>query len=591
MVADMYVPRLPSSRLPAGPSGSARGTYLMGSPAEDRLLALTEIARAATGAVALTDVLERTAAAARDAVQAGSISIAVWERDQARVRVLLNHGDLGPREERYPVDEVYRISDVPFVLPREAEPAGYVQTTDDDPTAPGFTPAIADLLVDLEKHSCLGVPIILEGRVWGEFFAARDADALPYLPSDLPYAHAVAAQVAAAISQVRHLERVAALAYTDPLTGLGNRRAIDDRLDQLMDKHREDDTVASLIVVDVNGLKRINDEYGHEAGDRALVHFAGLLSASAGLLDNSLAGRTGGDEFCIIVEGYDADAAVAVAEDLCRRARVSLDEGIACGVASTGDPVGVVDTAARLFRLADAAQTRAKRSRTPRPVVAGRGLPLDATVRLANSAERSPRGASARGRADRRRVRGQRPVQDGLLGHVLTTLDHSGSVSIQSRLEVVADAVCRSLDACSWWVSRTTDDVQLATLSHSFVRVGEGPKIVPDIVLAGSPTYALDDYPLSRRMIDGGGQVVLADDPVADPAEVALLTGGGYTGLVLAGGRDAVGRGWLVEVYTDDLCGDVTGIDDVLRALVAAALIGPPRTSLGAVAPAPPARS
>jgi diguanylate cyclase (GGDEF)-like protein len=451
-----------------------------------------------------------------------------------------------------------------------------VQTRDDDRAGPSFSQGIATLLVDLDKQSCIGVPIILEGRVWGEFFAARSNDETSFLEADLPFAHVVAAQVAAAIAQVRHMERVAALAYTDPLTGLGNRRAIDDRLDRLMDRHRADGTVASLIVVDVNGLKRINDEYGHEAGDRALIHFAGLLSASAGLLDGCLAGRTGGDEFCIIVEGHDADSAVAVAEDLCRRARISLDEGIACGVASTDDPVGEVDTPARLFRLADAAQTRAKRSRTSRPVVAGRGLPQDATVRLANRAERSPRTPSARGRGDRRRVRAQRPVQDSLLGHVLTTLDHSGTVSLQARLEIVADAVTRSLDACSWWVSRSEDDVRLKTLSHSFVRVGEGNRIVPEVELAGAPSYLLDTYPLSRRMLAGGGYVVMADDPVGDPAEVAMLTGGGYSGLVMAGGRDAVGRGWLVEVYVDDLCGDVAGMDDVLRALVATALMAPP---------------
>ena len=106
----------------------------------------------------------------------------------------------------------------------------------------------------------------------------------PYGPEDLDFALAVAGQIAAGAAQVQHLERVARLAYTDQLTGLANRRAIDDRLDAAIVHHRELGTTVSLVIADVNGLKRINDDRGHEAGDRALVHFAGLLSASAGLV-------------------------------------------------------------------------------------------------------------------------------------------------------------------------------------------------------------------------------------------------------------------------------------------------------------------
>lgn len=74
---------------------------------------------------------------------------------------------------------------------------------------------------------------------------------------------------------------------------------------------------------------------------------------------------------------------------------------MACGVASTGDPIGPVTSARRLFRLADAAQYRAKGVRAARPVVAGREGPDDPVVRLADepSHERT---------AERRRFRGRR---------------------------------------------------------------------------------------------------------------------------------------------------------------------------------------
>jgi hypothetical protein len=99
--------------------------------------------------------------------------------------------------------------------------------------------------------------------------------------------------------------------------------------------------------------------------------------------------------------GPSADEVVDVAGQLCVRAKdLELGEGVACGVASTGDPIGEVRSARRLFRLADAAQYRAKAARSPQPVVAGR----DGTVmRLADSPPRSPQ--------DRRRFRDARPEE------------------------------------------------------------------------------------------------------------------------------------------------------------------------------------
>jgi diguanylate cyclase (GGDEF)-like protein len=539
-----------------------------------RLHALTAIAKAATGATGFMDALRRTSQAAMDALEAASVSISVWERDQATVRVLVNTGDLGPGEVSEPVDETYQVTDYPFITRMFADGVGFVQLADAEPDAAGSDPNLVRLLRLLRKGSGLSVPIVLESRVWGELFATRDLDAAPFEQSDVDFATAVAGQVAAGIAQAQHVESVARLAYTDPLTGLANRRAVDDRLDAALDRHHRDGTVVSLVVVDVNGLKRINDDRGHEAGDRALVHFAGLLAASAGLLPGSLAGRSGGDEFCVVVEGSTSDHVVWLAEDLCRRANAALDEGIACGVASTDDPIGPVPTPSRLFRLADAAQSRAKRSRARHPVVAGRGLPQDATVRLADAAEQMPRSQTPRG--DRRRVRSRRGFSY-LLDDVLETLDHSGAVGSQARLEVVADAVCRLVDGCSWWVSRTDESHSvLQTVSYSAIRYGGGLVADREAVLGGTSTFALADYPLSSRMLAGNGGVVAVDDPLADPAERAILEGAGYTALVMAGATDLSGAGWLVEVYVDDIAGDVSSLASALRALTACAILPPP---------------
>jgi hypothetical protein len=70
--------------------------------------------------------------------------------------------------------------------------------------------------------------------------------------------------------------------------------------------------------------------------------------------------------------------------------------------------------------------------------------------------------------------------------------------------------------------------------------------------------------------------VVAVDDPLADPAERAILEGAGYTALVMAGATDLSGAGWLVEVYVDDIAGDVSSLASALRALTACAILPPP---------------
>lgn len=97
--------------------------------------------------------------------------------------------------------------------------------------------------------------------------------------------------------------------------------------------------------------------------------------------------------------GPGADEVIEVATELCdRAAELEQGDGVACGIASTGDPIGPVTSARRLFRLADAAQYRAKAARSARPVVAGRDGEV---IRLADSPPKSAH--------DRRRLRGSRP--------------------------------------------------------------------------------------------------------------------------------------------------------------------------------------
>ncbi|MGS2590011.1 diguanylate cyclase domain-containing protein [Streptomyces hebeiensis] len=246
------------------------------------------------------------------------------------------------------------------------------------------------------RGSCVVAPVVCHGRAWGELYVARPRGAAVFDADDADFATVVASAVAAGIAQTERLEEVRRLAFTDPLTGLANRRAVDRLLDEAIGRHRTEHVVVSLVVCDLNGLKRVNDTQGHAVGDRLLERFATLLSVYGARLPGALAGRLGGDEFCLVTVGPGPDEVIAAVTELCARAdELETGEGVACGMASTGDPIGEVRSARRLFRLADAAQYRAKAARMRGAVVvAGRD---DEVLRLAETPPR--RGA------DRRRFR------------------------------------------------------------------------------------------------------------------------------------------------------------------------------------------
>ncbi|EGX56791.1 secreted protein [Streptomyces zinciresistens K42] len=369
----------------------------------------------AQGMAAAHSPRESWRAAALGACRALSGSFAalsVWERELGRLRVLVNVGDRTRGEEEFPGDEAYPVHQFPeiteFLHERWAsggEPDAWVETAA-GPSAgrPGYCHQRVAALRRRGRGCCVVAPIVLHGRAWGELYVARSAGVPVFDRGDADLATVLASVVAAGLAQSERLEEARRLAFTDALTGLANRRAVDVRLEEAIERHRADGAVVSLVVCDLNGLKRVNDTQGHAVGDRLLERFGSVLSLCGAMLPGALAARLGGDEFCLLAVGPAADEVVGAAEELCRRAaELELGEGVACGVASTEDPIGAVRSARRLFRLADAAQYRAKALRAGRPVVAGRDGPDDPVVRLADAA---PAGQDA---VERRRFRGRRP--------------------------------------------------------------------------------------------------------------------------------------------------------------------------------------
>lgn len=106
------------------------------------------------------------------------------------------------------------------------------------------------------------------------------------------------------------------MATKDPLTGVGNRRAMESELDQVIYAHRRHHTASSLLIMDLDHFKSINDTYGHGVGDRVLIRFAELIQSRIRITDNLY--RFGGEEFVILLEGQGLQASAELAEQLRR---------------------------------------------------------------------------------------------------------------------------------------------------------------------------------------------------------------------------------------------------------------------------------
>ena len=107
------------------------------------------------------------------------------------------------------------------------------------------------------------------------------------------------------------------LAHQDSLLELPNRRGFLRELEQLIDRASRYGESAAMLFVDIDGLKRINDSFGHKAGDVALAHVASLLSQ--GVRKSDCVARLGGDEFGILLAHADAESARETAERLAKQ--------------------------------------------------------------------------------------------------------------------------------------------------------------------------------------------------------------------------------------------------------------------------------
>jgi diguanylate cyclase (GGDEF)-like protein len=199
------------------------------------------------------------------------------------------------------------------------------------------------------------------------FGAAANRDATPRVALGLLIpAASVAVLLAVRIRWERERDALRVSAFSDPLTGIANRRSLLERVDYEVARHTRAGRSFGLVLLDLDGFKQLNDRYGHPAGDDLLRDVAAALAAA--MRDQDTVARIGGDEFCVLAPETDrAGAAKLAARAMMAVSRVTagVDHlGASAGVALFPDEGATVDA---LVQAADQRLLEAKRRR-PRSV-------------------------------------------------------------------------------------------------------------------------------------------------------------------------------------------------------------------------------
>lgn len=163
-------------------------------------------------------------------------------------------------------------------------------------------------------------------------------------------------------------KRFETLAFSDPLTGLDNRRAFDAVIEQMLGEAATEGQAVGLAVLDLDEFKAINDAHGHDAGDQVLRQLARLMSDYLRASDRVF--RLGGEEFVLLLPGTDAEGMQTRMDNLRRR----IESGLRCGGQAVTASIGASawrpgDTATSWLMRADAAMYRAKRDGRNRVMV------------------------------------------------------------------------------------------------------------------------------------------------------------------------------------------------------------------------------
>ncbi|WP_438433500.1 diguanylate cyclase [Gorillibacterium sp. sgz500922] len=206
------------------------------------------------------------------------------------------------------------------------------------------------------SRSLIASPIFVNGEVAGVILITHRAPQF-FTYDNYKLLSVLAGPIGLAVANASLHAEVRRMVITDNLTGLYTRKFLDDHVG----KHQEADSCGSLIVVDIDDFKRINDTLGHQIGDKVLIQVSSI--ARSCIRESDIAARWGGEELAIYLPHVSAEQAVHVAERIRSRVHSETDPGVtvSCGVSdwSVADERISVEL---LFYRSDMALYQAKRA-------------------------------------------------------------------------------------------------------------------------------------------------------------------------------------------------------------------------------------
>lgn len=223
------------------------------------------------------------------------------------------------------------------------------------------------------QSATVEIPMMARGAVYGLLVLGLEADdALDRLTDVSRLGQALADSMSLALSNISLQEKLRTQSLRDPLTGLYNRRYMEDALDRYASLAERSGSATSVIMIDLDNFKKLNDEHGHAKGDAVLRDVAAQLVG--GLRPSDVVSRYGGEELLVILPGCNLDEAVQKAEMLRLRvealtevhgAPISASFGVASVPETATSPVDIIPRA-------DAALYAAKQSGKNRVAAADR---------------------------------------------------------------------------------------------------------------------------------------------------------------------------------------------------------------------------
>lgn len=219
-----------------------------------------------------------------------------------------------------------------------------------------------------KTKSFISYPLRMGAQKIGVLNVADQADGQPFDAVDLSLLDIIAPQIAVAVERAKLQERATQfqlMSITDPLTGLLNRRYLEERLADELNRSQRYNYATSCLMIDIDDFKTYNDKNGHQAGDEALKITAHALKVA--LRSADVACRYGGEEFCILLPQTTLTEAGVIAERMRQRvAELGYPFGKSQPSGKVSISIGIstftkhVDTAEKIIAAADRALYNAK---------------------------------------------------------------------------------------------------------------------------------------------------------------------------------------------------------------------------------------